>query len=245
MTAWRPAMTTPTLEEMNVNNAPLYNPIWSGWIAEPTSSHSYIAVKGAFTQRAVFNSACAPTHDTSWVGIGGINTGALLQAGTHSKSAGPTYYAWYEYLGKNGAFIYETQMPNVDVNPGDGIYINVSYETANNLAHFYVEDTTNGSHSSLSPQSLGNNYYDGSTTEWIVERPVIGNSPTNLANFGQYNWTDTTSQRDDTTWIALGDSQNHYKATMTRDGSSGGHFLAHAGNLTSNTSFTDIYDDCS
>lgn len=112
-------------------------------------------------------------------------------------------------------------MAQVNVNPGDGIYVNVSYETANNQANFYVEDTSNGSHSALPPISLGNNSYDGSSTEWIVERSSTLSGVTNLANFGQYDWTDANSERDDASWISLGNAQTNFKATMTATASRG------------------------
>ena len=238
MEAWEPMTGTPSLTVTDAQAAIISNPIWSGWIAEPVDT--FVSVQGNFTQPSYHSSSCSSSRLVSWVGMGGLHSASLLQAGTQIKSNGPTYQAWYEYLGPNGSGINLTIMNDVTVTPADPIHLFVSYQTANNIATFYVEDQTTHTNQSV-VLTLGGECYDGSTAEWIDERPSVNGSPTNLTKYVSNDWYFAKTQKDTGTWIDLGNTSSQDKAVMK---TAGGKTLSAPGALTSSTTFTNDWKAC-
>lgn len=81
------------------------------------------------------------------------------------------------------------------------------------------------------------NYYDGSTAEWIVERTEIGNPLPNLADFNSVTFTNCNTNSSVYGAHPLGWYTN-YEVEMTSDGSSSGTPLANASSLTTSEQFT-------
>ena len=157
---------------------------WAGYI---DTSKTYDQVVSHWTQNYSHTCGCAgPTDEVTWVGLGGVN-GGLIQAGTRLYS-NTTPYAWWEYVGpNNNGGVSIQQMGNVAA--GDDIAALVSWSPDHNTAYFELTD--NGTYLINFGVVLGSYYYDGSTAEFINERPQYcpyGCYKT-LSNFVQTNFT--------------------------------------------------------
>ena len=152
---------------------------WSGYQAQSGSDTQFRAVSGNYTQAALTQpsgTSCSNAQESSWVGIGGANFNeGLIQGGT-AWSEG-NYEAWYEWLAPNEAqpgTIFSTAFSNLPVAPGDPVHIYVSYEIDSQTADITV--FVNGQHQSAigTPGGKVNfvaNDYNGSSVEWVDERP--------------------------------------------------------------------------
>jgi hypothetical protein len=165
-----------------------------------------------------------------------------MQDGTGIDTNG-RLYAWYEYLyfDSGGGFhgIPVTEIPAIVVHTGDRMHAYVVHQTSG-TGHttFFVADNTTGVSRSIL-HDLSSAYYDGTYAEWIDERPSIGNVPQPLTNFGHINWTNTKAQKSNTTWYNLG-SLPYLKEDMTQP-----EALAYPNALSSSTTFTDYWYNCS
>jgi hypothetical protein len=117
------------------------------------------------------------TFSAIWVGIGGTVGMTLIQAGTEQDCiSGTTYYsAWFELLPSDSVTI-----STIEISPGDTINVSINLvDSATNLWSIYISDLSNG-------QIFNQNFVYGASklsAEWIVERPNVDNSLSNLANF--------------------------------------------------------------
>ena len=114
-----------------------------------------------------------------WVGIDGFNDSTVEQTGILAETyGGKVYYsAWYEFYPAASV-----SAPSSDVvKPGDLIVAWVQYNPGSNTFTTVLRDVTEGWTFSSPATSVPNAYR--SSAEWIVERPAIGNSLTQLANF--------------------------------------------------------------
>ncbi|MGC8600765.1 MAG: G1 family glutamic endopeptidase [Nitrososphaeria archaeon] len=114
-----------------------------------------------------------------WVGIDGFNDSTVEQTGILAETyGGKVYYsAWYEFYPAASV-----SAPSSDVvKAGDLIVAWVQYNPGSNTFTTVLRDVTEGWTFSSPATSVPNAYR--SSAEWIVERPAIGNSLTQLANF--------------------------------------------------------------
>lgn len=168
---------------------------WSGYYV---TGKTFNTVYGDIVQPSI-SSAAYNTYCSYWVGLGGCinNSEKLVQCGTastYSVSSGKDYYAWYEYLGTDGNGVSEIRIDNLAVNPGDKIHFYCSFQRDNNIANFYIANNTTGKSQSFKVTLSSSIYYDGSTAEWIVERPLLVYSDfrTEYAKLSKYDeciWT--------------------------------------------------------
>jgi len=238
MSVWHPTQDL-GLCETNMKATILTSPVWAGFDAG-WSSNLFIAVQGDFKQPTRGSTSCSNAQEVSWVGLGGTSsTLPLIQAGS-GMDAGGGYYAWYEYL-KPGGGINLTKMPSVTVHPGDSMHSYVVHQTSGlGQTTFYVQDGTTGTSQSVIV-NLDSTYYDGTTAEWIDERPTAsGGSPLPLANFGTVNWTNVQAQKSTGTWYNLG-SLLYNEIDMY----AGGVYLAYPQPPSGSNTFTDNWYRCS
>jgi Peptidase A4 family len=249
LSAWQSNMTTWTwtpdtgLCATDKRATTLVSSNWAGYLAtSPTPV--FIATQGDYHQAAKGSTSCSSPQEVSWVGIGGqaSPTSGLIQDGTGIDTTG-ALYAWYEYLyfDSNGVMhgIFLTKMPSVTVHAGDRIHSYVVHQTSGSgQTTFYVADNTTGTSKSVI-QDLSSSYYDGRTAEWIDERLTVGGGLAPLTNFGNINWTNTKAQKSNATWYNLG-NLTYDKVDLTIP-----HALAYPGALTSSTTFTDTWYNCS
>jgi hypothetical protein len=171
----------------------------------------------------------------SWVGLGGWNSDSLIQDGTEIDQ-GATYIPWYEWLGPAGT-INITTLPDVTIHAGNQVFMYVTYEASNKEVGFYIADSDGTAHSLVT--SLGNGDFDGSTAEWIDERPLVNGAFPNLANYGSDPWTGAEAENNLGDYVPVKNTASQTAVTMV--GAEGN--LSVPGTLGT-SSFTDAYEHC-
>jgi hypothetical protein len=148
----------------------------------------YIAINGGYQEAFGFwNVPCLTLllktgYSNAWIGLGGDGLdggGNLLQAGSESDEYQDgfgrfvtQYYAWYEDLPSQ-----RTEQFAFSVNCGDQMYSDI-YQYSSPI-HMVIEDTTTGAYA----DKTNTNFSNGSTAEWIVERPTVSGAFPGLADF--------------------------------------------------------------
>lgn len=212
---------------------------WGGYV-NTSSSNQWIAVQGNWTQPTPGSTSCSNADESSWAGLGGWNTGSLIQAGT-DMNYGNTPVAWYEYLKPNGG-VAEQPISSITVRPGDSMHVYVSYQTSTGQTDFYVADNTTGTSKSVLV-TLDSNYYDGSSAEWIDERPTVNNSLVPLLNYGSDPWTNAQTYNTQGVWEPIGN--NSYTSVVMQNNTGNYDFLSEPSSLQTSSSFTDYWLACS
>lgn len=215
------------------------NSHWSGYVAT-SAPGSYVGVQGNLTVPQLGSSGCLQSDSSfaSWVGIGGYGTASLVQGGIFYYKGVASPFLWYEYLGPTN-HIYVTQT-NGAIKSGDRLHIWVNVITSTSEMHFGFTNYSTGITGTVTiPIQLTQNY-DGSSVEWIDERPVYQNSISSLDNFGVVNWTNALAERDNFAWYNVG-TQATTQVTMVN----GLRTLTNPSALLSSTSFNDFYVACS
>lgn len=214
----------PYLAETSVHAVDYTN--WSGYYA----SGSFTSSEGDWNEPSL-GSSCTNNGEATWTGLGAVNSGNLGQDGTIMGSNIPglnQHQAWTEIL-PAGAFA-----QNLYATVGQGFDAQTSWSSP--FYHFYLHnDYTGGTVSFYSSASS----FDGSTADFIAERPAVSGSLDNLSNFGtlSYNFA-----------LANNNSINQYSDTnVTMTNGLPWPFrtvLATASSL-SISSFTVTYQNCS
>jgi hypothetical protein len=158
---------------------------WAGYVAD---SGKFTSVTGSWQIPKVKNSSNFKT-DAAWVGIGGVTTADLIQAGTEADAGiggAVSYSAWYELLPD-----YPQKIP-VAVNSGDFVTVDIS-QIAQNKWNIHFRNNTIG-------QSFQKNvaYHSSlSSAEWIEEMPSLGNDTLiPLDNFREINFSNGFAVRN-------------------------------------------------
>lgn len=194
---------------------PSNNTTWAGYVDEKSSNY-WCGAEGTFVQatnHSTANGSGSGNAESSWVGLGGVNTYSLSQAGT-AMNEKDAYDAFFECLNQNYDMIRFFNSPSsIQISPGDTIYTYISYQSSNNLFNYYVADNTTGKAAQglITPVSDSGgvtfNCYDGSTAEWIDENPNV--SPHYLSDFGTVNWSGCEAETNSQTWQAVSASTNY------------------------------------
>lgn len=156
---------------------------WSGF-AQGTPGATYRSVKDTWTVPTVNTSVSGDQYSSDWVGIGGLNDGSLVQAGTEADNFNGTafYQAWTEVLPAA-----EDPLSLV-VHPGDKI--KTSVVLSGTTWTMKVKDVTTGQKASrtASKKSAGSSE---ASVEAIHERPCIADGCTSVNDLA--NLTQTTN----------------------------------------------------
>ena len=176
------------------------NNIWSGFVATGLKD-SYGSIDGSWGVPFVSaDPSGQPCYSSVWVGLDGYGLSDLVQAGTEQDAqyiypfgTATNYYLWTEVLPNQ-----PTAVEIFGVNSSDLMYVSLwvgdstgKINPSGGYAWFSIGDRTAGQgfHSST---PLGKGFgFKGSTAEWIVERPCLGNCKTSpilpeLANYGAF-----------------------------------------------------------
>jgi hypothetical protein len=157
---------------------------WAGYIA---TTGSITAVSGIWTVPAV-SAGRTPAADATWVGIGGVSTRDLIQAGTDAavQSGQVRYSAWVELLPQ------ASQPVPLAVNAGDTISVAITQQSGETW-QIRIRNTTTGQSyaKTVTYQS------SRSSAEWIEESPAVGQRALlPLDNFGTITFTGATVVAD-------------------------------------------------
>jgi hypothetical protein len=141
--------------------------------------------------------SCQPgaTEDSSqWIGIDGDGSNTVEQDGTEAdcENGTPVYDAWYELYAQHGSPVdggYEDELSPAQypVSPGDVISASVS--VSGSTWTFTLVDSTHPWSGGPFSTSVNWSAPREESVEWIVERPEVGSSLTDLADFGAVNFS--------------------------------------------------------
>lgn len=194
---------------------------WAGYVA---TNGPYDGVSASWTVPTATADDIAA--DATWVGIGGVDTVKLIQAGTHAiqqNDGTEKYFAWYELLPQE-----MVQVP-LTVKPGDKVTVGVFKNDNNAWAISFRNVTTGGWYGTNVIYDVG----PAATVEWIQEMPTLSGTHSFIAldNFGSVSFSNayathsgitqniSTSGAKSVTMIASKDKALAVPGPLTPDGS--------------------------
>jgi len=143
---------------------------WSGYVV---TGQTYTRVAGSWSVPTVIATP-GSRYASDWVGIGGFDTGDLIQAGTTEQyvHGHATYNAWTEILPKS-----ETIIPGFTVHPGDAITVDVTRGTGRSWTMTVTDSTQRESFSrTVNYDSLEK------SADWIHEAPEVNGTIVDIAS---------------------------------------------------------------
>ena len=161
---------------------------WSGYSA---TGGNFTTVTGTWTVPTV--SATTSGADATWVGIGGITTNDLIQAGTQATVSGGevVYDAWIEMLPASSKPV------SLSVNPGDSVTVSITQKSADGGQTWAISlknNTTGGAYNTTVQYRSSN-----SSAEWVQEAPSINRGTVPLDDFGTLKFSGASAVRDGNT----------------------------------------------
>jgi hypothetical protein len=238
--------SAPAGVSMRYFSCPSYCP-WGGYTAgtRNTQSHTYVAVKSLLYVPSNTGTTCSNSNTVGmWIGLGGTggsypNDNLVqqgIECGNTDVGSGSAYRPFTEFAdGQNPvAFCGYTSWT---LSAGHKIYQNMSFQTSQNKAFFYLQDETSGVIHSCSRTPYSGWHYDLNTAEWIAEAPTY-----TAVDFGSVSFSDAmTELNSNGTWVSLGSQP----VTKMIDGYGfvGGHLYECIvpGSISSGTAFTDSW----
>jgi hypothetical protein len=126
--------------------------------------------------------------DATWVGIGGVRSQDLIQAGTQEAVSGNGrvhYEAWIEMLPRPSRPI------QLAVHPGDQVTVSIEEQSADEWLIAFNNATTGQTY-----QQTVNYSSSHSSAEWVEEAPSAGRRILPLANFGNISFSSGSAVKD-------------------------------------------------
>jgi hypothetical protein len=182
-----PASSQPQPSQPRVPRGTNSSQNWAGYAA---TGGSFTSVAGTWTVPQF--TADSPTGaDATWVGIGGVDSRDLIQAGTQqtvSRTGATQYTAWVETLPQ------ASHPVRLSVSPGDSVTVSVAVQPQTKdqwLVSF--KNNTTGQTFEVTEQYTSSL----SSAEWIEEAPSSGRGrQIPLDNFGTVNFSQATAVKD-------------------------------------------------
>ena len=181
------------------SNATSHN--WSGYAA---TGGTFTGVSGTWTVPQPSSSSTASGVGATWVGIGGVSSQDLIQAGTQDVTSGGQhqFQSWIEVLPQ------ASQQVPLAVAPGDSITVSI-VESAPGSGVWQISMKNNTTGKSYQTTLQYNS--SQSSAEWIEEAPVAGNGSVivPLDNFGTVSFSGATAiENDQTVGVAQAGAQS-------------------------------------
>jgi len=156
---------------------------WSGYAA---SGGTFTSVTATWTVPTV--TATSSGADATWVGIGGLTSNDLIQAGTQAMVDGSgtvEYSSWIEMLPQSSRNVPLT------VSAGDSVTVTIAQQTGSDWLITIKNNTTKGTYSVTVQYSSSN-----SSAEWVQEAPSVGRGLVSLDQFGTVQFSGASAVRD-------------------------------------------------
>jgi Peptidase A4 family len=171
------------------NSTAISSSNWSGYVdynntTKPFAKsiiYAYWVVPVA--QQAFGNTTGGWDYSSQWVGIDGLGSPDVLQAGTEadayaSGSTKSTFYAaWFEWYPFS-----ETRISGFTVAPGDEMFVEV-WNTSATAGNAYLLNLTTQQSYSVTFNAPSGTSLVGNSAEWIMERPGISGGLATLTNY--------------------------------------------------------------
>src|SRR5881296_503265 len=156
---------------------------WSGYAA---NGGTFTSVTATWTVPTV--AATSTGADATWVGIGGLTSRDLLQAGTQAFVDGSgtvAYSSWIEMLPQSSR-----EVP-LTVSAGDSVTVTIAQQAGTDWLISMKNNTTGGTYN-VTVQYTSSS----SSAEWVQEAPSIGRGLVSLDQFGAVKFTGASAVRD-------------------------------------------------
>jgi len=156
---------------------------WSGYAA---SGGTFTSVTGTWTVPQV--SSASAGADATWVGIGGMSSRDLIQAGTQATvttNGGVRYEAWIEMLPQTSRTV------ALSVSAGDSVTVSITAKSGNDWAIALKNNTTGETYDQTVQYASSL-----SSAEWVQEAPSAGRGIVPLDNFGTLAVSKASAVRD-------------------------------------------------
>lgn len=156
----------------------------SNWAGYSATGGSFTTVAGSWTVPHV-STGTNPGVDATWVGIGGVSSSDLIQAGTQesvNRAGRIMYEAWVEMLP------HASQIVPLTVNAGDSMTVSVS-QLSTGQWQLSLKDNTTGQ----SYQATAAYQSSLSSADWIEEAPNGRGGELPLDNFGSVQFSGATT----------------------------------------------------
>ena len=165
---------------------------WAGYVA---NSGSYTSVSGTWIVPQVTAGGNGGV-DATWVGIGGVNSSDLIQAGTQAivdTGGQVTYQAWYETLPQISTTV------SLTVHAGDSITTTINQISTGQWQVSMTDNSTGQSYNKTI------NYNSSlSSAEWVEEMPAVSGSFIPLDNFGTVQFSNAVATQNGSQITASG-----------------------------------------
>ncbi len=226
------SVVTPFLKSLQTQNIVSFD--WAGYSAASdllVPQPQVSSVSGSWTIPTLSPSSSS-LFSAAWIGIGGQGEPTLIQVGSqHDNEGGNAHYSlWYEMLPTDSIAI-----TTVKIAPGDVISASIT-QVSNGKQEWLIQitDVTTGQGFSQYFQ------YNSSqlTAEWIVERPIVNNQLSMLANFGSITFNNISAQIGGSAGtlatfpnykVVMEDRQNNVLVTVSDFNKEGSSFTAKYG----------------
>jgi hypothetical protein len=159
---------------------------WSGYSA---TGGTFTSVTGTWTVPQF--TADSPTGaDATWVGIGGVDSRDLIQAGTQqtvARTGATQYEAWVETLPQ------ASHPVQLTINPGDSVTVSVTQQQPPDQWSVSFKNDTTGQTYQVTERYTSSL----SSAEWVEEAPSGGRGrQIPLDNFGAVNFSNAAAVKD-------------------------------------------------
>lgn len=183
--AARSPATTPPSTDVVTPAAARTSSTSSNWSGYAASGGSFTSVTATWTVPNV--SATTSGADATWIGIGGMSSRDLIQAGTQATVSGGAvqYDAWIELLPASSRPV------NLSVTAGDSVTVTITRQSGEQWSIVMKNNTTGGRYATTVTYAS-----TLSSAEWVQEAPSIGRGTVALDAFGSVTFTRASAVRD-------------------------------------------------
>ncbi|MGA7669731.1 MAG: G1 family glutamic endopeptidase [Nitrolancea sp.] len=177
---------------------------WAGYAA---TGGTFTDVSATWTVPNVSNTTDS-SADATWVGIGGVTSTDLIQAGTEAIVQGQevSYSAWIETLPQS-----EKQVA-LAVSPGDQVNVSIDQQSSG-VWQIVMKNLTTGQ----TYQTTVNYQSSLSSAEWIEESPSAGWAQVPLDDFGSVSFSNATAVENGQT-VSIGQAKGKSITLAARNG---------------------------
>lgn len=161
-------------------NSPVGTGISLNWSGYAAASGTYTGVGASWVVPQAAAGSGTISADATWVGIGGVASNDLIQAGTQAifQNGTTSYEAWYETLPGNS-----TAVP-LAIHPGDAVTVSLDQISAGEWQAVIADGTTGQSYTASVAYASAL-----SSAEWVEEMPSDARGFVPLDNFGSVPFT--------------------------------------------------------
>lgn len=190
-----PAPQTSIPPSPNIPGSPNNLAVSNNWSGYAATTGTYTAVNGTWTVPQ-FSPTMTSGTDATWIGIGGVTSQDLIQAGTQEIATGTGttgYQAWIETLPQ------AAQTVPLSVHAGDSVSVSITNQSKGTWLIAFKDSTTGQTYQSTVQYASSE-----SSAEWIEEAPSnVRGTVLPLDSFGMVSFSNATAVQNGQT-VSIG-----------------------------------------